>query len=57
MFWALIIIACTDYNNCVIHKRTFTSEGECRAEIPYTKPPLTTYICQRQGEEDATKSN
>ena len=50
MLWALIIIACTDYDNCVIHKRTFTSEGECRAEIPYTKPQLTTYICQRQGE-------
>lgn len=40
MIWALVIITCADWNNCVTHKTYFNSLGECKAEYNFRKPML-----------------
>jgi len=56
MLWALIIITCGDWNNCVMSKKYFNSQGECIAEQNFIRPRLEnlklkpTAICVQQEE-------
>ena len=40
MLWALMIVSCTDWNDCVMSKTYFQSLGECKAEYNFQRPRL-----------------
>ena len=58
MMWALILITCSDWNNCITKKQYFTSQGECIAELNFVQPRLAhlklkpTAICIQQENQD-----